>query len=86
MTQRDLLWRGLGVALVVLATSVRVADGDGTHAAASLVAFILTLTGLVLIVQGRRVPAALRVERSRHRLLAQAIRDRRHKRTDDGNA
>ncbi|MDY7524312.1 hypothetical protein [Sphingomonas sp. 10B4] len=86
MTHRDLFWRGLGAALVVVAATVRLADGAGTHTGMMLVAFLLTLIGLVLMIQGKRVPAALRVERSRHRLLAQAIRDRRRKRSGDGNA
>lgn len=85
MTHRDLFWRGLGVGLVVVAASVRVADVAGSHAGVSLIAFILTLTGLVFVIQGKRVPAALRVERSRHRLLAQAIRDRRRNRSGDDN-
>ncbi|TPG52027.1 hypothetical protein EAH76_15005 [Sphingomonas glacialis] len=86
MTHRDLAWRGLGVALVVVAVTARIADGDGTHAGLSVVAFILTLIGLALIVQGKRVSAALRVERSRHRMLAQAIRDRRRRRSGGGHA
>ncbi|TPG54223.1 hypothetical protein [Sphingomonas glacialis] len=86
MTHRDRLWRGLGVALVVVASAVRMTEGFETQIGAGLAAFILMLAGLVLIVQGKRVPAALRIERSRHRLLAQAIRDRRHRRPGDGDA
>ena len=77
MTHRDLAWRGAGVALVAVAGLVRLADGGATHGAVALLAFVLMLLGVVLLVQGKRVPAALRVERSRHRLLAQAIRERR---------
>lgn len=86
MTHRDLAWRGIGVALVTVAISARIADGAGTNTAVSLLAFILSLCGLVLMVQGKRVPAALRVERSPHRMLAQAIRDRRRKASGDRNA
>jgi hypothetical protein len=86
MTHRDLAWRSLGVALVVVAVTARIADGAGTHAGLSVAAFILTLIGLTLIVQGKRVSAALRVERSRHRMLAQAMRDRRRRRSGDGHA
>ncbi len=86
MKHRDLAWRGLGAAIVVVALAARPAGGAGTHTGVSLVAFILAITGLVFIVQGKRVPAALRVERSRHRLLAQAIRDRRRNRSGHGNA
>ncbi|WP_010184881.1 hypothetical protein [Sphingomonas sp. PAMC 26605] len=86
MTHRDLAWRSLGVALVVVAVAARIADGAGTHAGLSVIAFIMALIGLALIVQGRRVSAALRVERSRHRMLAQAIHDRRRRRSGDGYA
>lgn len=86
MTRRDLAWRGLGVALVGVAAATRLAEGANTDAGLSLLAFALTLGGLVLIVQGKRVPAAFRVERSRHRLLAQAIRERRRKRAGDDPA
>lgn len=77
MTHRDLMWRGAGLALVAVAGIARLADGTGAHSALTLLAFILMLLGVVLLVQGKRVPAALRVERSRHRMLAQAIRQRR---------
>lgn len=86
MTHRDRFWRGLGVALVGVASTVRMTQGFETHIGAGLAAFILMLAGLVLIVQGKRVPAALRIECSRHRLLAQAIRNRRHKRPGGGDA
>lgn len=86
MTHRDRFWRGVGVALVVVASAVRMTQGVETHVGAGLAAFLLMLAGLVLIVQGKRVPAALRVECSRHRLLAQAIRNRRLRRSGDGDA
>lgn len=86
MTHRDLFWRGLGAALVVVTATVRLADGAGTHTGIMLVAFLLTILGLVLMIQGKRVSAALRVERSRHRLLAQAIRDRRRRHSERENA
>ncbi|MEG3175157.1 hypothetical protein U1872_02875 [Sphingomonas sp. RB3P16] len=77
MTHRDLAWRGLGTGLIVVAAIVRILDASGAHAGLGLLAFLLVVAGLVLIFQGKRVPAALRIERSRHRLLAQAIHDRR---------
>jgi hypothetical protein len=83
MTRRDRAWRSLGVALVGVAATARLAEGTGTYSGLSLLAFLLTLGGLVLIVQGKRVPAAFRVERSRHRMLAQAIRARRRQRSGD---
>ncbi|WP_174287239.1 hypothetical protein [Sphingomonas bacterium] len=78
MTRRSLAWRGVGVGLFAIATALGIgARGD---IVLGLPAFGLALVGIVLVVQGRRVPAALRVERSRHRTLAHSIRDRR--RTD----
>lgn len=79
MTHRNRVWRGIGVALVALAFAARIGSDDGTHTELGVAAFLLCLAGLVLIVQGKRVPVALRVEFSRHRLLADAIRDRRRK-------
>lgn len=86
MTRRDRAWRGLGVGLVALAVIARVGYGDGARTELGVAAFLLCLAGLVLIVQGKRVPAALRVELGRHRLLAQAIRDRRRNRPSDPGA
>lgn len=86
MTHRDRLWRGFGVGLVLVASVARLADGDGTHTLLALAAFVLMLAGLVLIVQGKRVPAAFRVERGRHRLLVHAIRARRRTRSGDPDA
>jgi hypothetical protein len=43
----------------------------------------VALIGLVLIVQGKRVAAAVRVERSRHRALLAAIRARRARRSGE---
>lgn len=85
MTHRNRMWRGLGVALVALAVAARIGYGDGPRTALGVAAFLLCLAGLVLIVQGKRVPAALRVEFGRHRMLAQAIRDRRRSRPKDSD-
>lgn len=81
MTRRDLTWRGVGLAVAML--GVAIVAGGAT--AWGLPAFCLVLLGVVLIVQGKRVPAALRIERSRHRALAQAIRDRRRQRPGQGS-
>lgn len=75
MTRRDLAWRSAGVALFATATAIGLQDGLSGDV--KLLGFALALVGLVLIVQGRRVPAAWRIERSRHRALTQAIHARR---------
>lgn len=76
MKHRDLAWRALGLGIVAAAAAIGPARLFGSEDWLSLVAFIAALTGVALIVQGRRVPAALRIERSRHRALPQAIRKR----------
>lgn len=83
MKHRDLAWRGLGAGLITAAATLRIADGDSGHVIVSLFGFSLMLAGLVLVIQGKRVSAALRVECGRHRLLAQTIRDRRRSRSGD---
>jgi hypothetical protein len=77
---RDLAWRGIGLAALALAGAIARSPGDG-GGATGLIAFLVAISGLVLLVQGKRVPLALRIERSRHRNLPQAIRrrlDRHH--------
>lgn len=83
MTHRDLAWRGTGVALLAIATAIGL--GDRFDGGAALLGLGVALAGLVLIVQGKRVPAAWRVELSRHRTLAQAIRARRHRGSGSGH-
>lgn len=84
MTRRDFTWRGRGVGVVGVAIAIGGGARGITDAVLGLPAFCLALLGIVLVVQGKRVPAALRIERSRHRMLAQAIRDRHRRRPDDG--
>ena len=86
MRLRDIAWRSVGVGLVGIAAVLRVIARPETQNLLSLAALFLILLGLVLIVQGRRVPAAMRVECSRHRLLPQAIRDRRRRPTGERNS
>ena len=75
MIHRDLVWRGIGMGAFTVAIAIGVADRvDGPL---RLAGFALALIGLVLIVQGKRVAAAWRVERGNHRSLAQAIDTRR---------
>ncbi|WP_174291575.1 hypothetical protein [Sphingomonas bacterium] len=75
-THRHLPWRVGGLSLMA-AGCASAAIGDGASAMWSLAGFVLAIVGLVLVVQGGRVPLALRVERSRHRELPMAIHARR---------
>ena len=79
MTRRDLAWRATGTALFALACLGGVAGLAGATGKVGLPGFVLALIGLVLIVRGRRIADALRIERGRHRLLAQAIHARRRR-------
>jgi hypothetical protein len=79
MTHRDLVWRSLGVCALCSAGLVGFVNQPGTESVRGLIAFCLAISGVVLIVQGKRVPAALRVERSRHRALPQTISERRRR-------
>lgn len=84
MTRRDRAWRAAGAALFAAACAIGVINRlDG--GSAGLPGFGLAVLGLVLLVQGKRVPAAMRVERSPHRTLARAIRQRRARRAHDGD-
>jgi hypothetical protein len=80
MTSRDFAWRCAGAAILALAGAIGPGHLLGTGGASGLLAFVTALLGLVLLVQGRRVPAALRIERSRHRALPQSL----HRRVTQG--
>lgn len=82
MTQRDMLWRAGGTLMVAtgyIATTTG-ADAAGLGAMIAPAGFLLATAGLLLMLGGKRVPLALRIERSRHRELPAAIRARRHSR------
>ncbi|MGH6616562.1 hypothetical protein [Sphingomonas sp.] len=81
MTRRDLMWRGGGAAIFALACAAGLAKGPDASASMGLLCFALALFGAVLMVQGKRVSAALRIERGRHRRLPQAIHERRCRRS-----
>lgn len=82
MTRRDLAWRGAGLAIFAGACAVSVANEAGSKGGSlGLIWFALAFVGVVLIIQGKRVPAALRIERSRHRELPLAIHARRRRRS-----
>lgn len=69
IVRRDMGWRALGGALILAGYGM-----SGVPATAMpLLGFVAAIGGLVLLVQGRRVVTALRVECSRHRGLPLAI-------------
>lgn len=85
MTRRDLAWRSGGLALFAAASGIRliersvpgVASDSALGMLLGLSEFLLAILGVVLLVQGKRVPLALRAELRRHRARALAIRPRR---------
>ncbi len=83
MTRRDLCWRAAGTAMFALASLAGLAGLAGATGKVGLPGFFLALIGLALIVQGRRVAAALRCEQGRHPTLAQAIHARQRQRRAD---
>ncbi|EJL20418.1 hypothetical protein PMI02_05537 [Novosphingobium sp. AP12] len=83
MTRRDLLWRCLGgVLLAGGPTCELLAPGDsgGARGILTLLFFAATVLGMVLLVQGKKVALALRIDGSRHRMLPDLIRSRRRER------
>lgn len=85
MTQRDLLWRIAGVSLIIagaFATRATTAAA-GSADIVGLFGLLVAAGGLLLLLGGKRVMLALRVERSRHRELPGAIRSARHARRRD---
>ena len=87
MTLRDMMWRAGGLAMFGAACAIgfgnRLADGsaaDTGNAVPGLLSFGLAIMGIVLLIHGKRVALAWRVERSRHRNLAATIHARRQRR------
>jgi hypothetical protein len=78
--QGDRLWRGVGAFLLIAGglagtlTDISGPEGAGTLL---LLGFPLAILGLVLVVQGKRAPLAIRVECSRHRHLPERLQARR---------
>lgn len=74
MTRRDLHWRLSGVALFAAAAALGMISTVGTldarpglSIALGLVAFLLYMTGAVLVIQGERLPLAWRNMRAAER-------------------
>ncbi len=76
MTGRDFGWRALGAALVVGSYVLLALAPPDVGTAIALIGFAAAIAGVVLLVQGKRVAAALRVERGRHRELPRAVHAR----------
>ena len=86
MTLRDMMWRAGGLALFGTACAIgfdnRFSDGSvatTSSAVPGLLSFGLAIMGIVLLVHGKRVALAWRIERSRHRNLAATIHARRQR-------
>lgn len=84
MTGRDRAWRFAGFVLMAAGYAMPLAgellpDRTVQQTIAVLIGMPLALAGTLLIIQGDRVPRAVRVERSRHRDLLLAVRARRRR-------
>lgn len=86
MTRRDLIWRGGGLMLFALACVLGMIKQVDASGSLGLLGFALALFGMVMVIQGRHIPAALKIERGRHRDLPLAIHARRRRRSGDGEA
>lgn len=82
MTKRDLLWRGAGAVLSIVAGGLAMGLD---HSPVVLLLFPLVLIGLALMINGKRVAVAFQAERRGHCHTAEVIhaeRLRRHSRRD----
>jgi hypothetical protein len=80
MKRRDVSWRTGGAALLLLGFGMAVAmppEAGPARSVLTLAGFLVVITGLVLVINGKRVAMVLRIERSRHRELPLAIHARR---------
>ena len=87
MTRRDMAWRLGGLALFASASGIGLLNGPVAGDAPGsldllmgLLGFLLAITGIVFLVQGKRVPNAWRAERRRHRTRTSAIAPARQRR------
>lgn len=79
MTRRDRIWRGIGATFFVLACAIGIVPGLSEPDSIGVFGFALAMTGLVLMVQGKRIPSAWKIVRSRHHALPEAIIVKRRK-------
>ncbi|HEV2599078.1 hypothetical protein [Sphingopyxis sp.] len=85
MTVRDLRWRIAGATLLIMGyfvvdAATKAAGGADMF---GLLGLLVAAGGLLLLIGGKRVALALKVERSRHRELPGAIRVARQARQRD---
>ncbi len=78
MKRRDIVWRGIGLAMAAGACGVATMTGGS---ALAMLAFPIALLGLTLMINGKRVVVALRAERHGHGHTAEAIHAVRLRRT-----
>lgn len=85
MTVRDLRWRIAGATLLIMGHFVVDAATEAAGGAdmLGLLGLLVAAGGLLLLIGGKRVALALKVERSRHRELPGAIRVARQARQRD---
>lgn len=81
----DAPWRVAGVILLIAGGLAGAFSdvGGAEESGLLLLGFPVAMFGLVLVVQGRRAPLAIRVECSRHRLLPERLQARRAARRRD---
>lgn len=82
MMLRDLMWRTSGAVMIAAGyfATFASARASGLTLIIAPASFLLAAAGLLLFLGGKRVPLALRIERSRHRYLPTAIHARRRAR------
>lgn len=78
MTRRDRRWRAAGLLLTVGGCAAGLLDREGSPL--TLVYFLLAIGGIVLMLNGKRVPVAWQAERRGHGDMAGAIGARRLRR------
>lgn len=78
MTARDIAWRSLGAAMTLGAVVATLMEPAGSLLA--LFWFLVALGGVLLLLNGKRLPQALRAERRGHYHTAEVIHAARIKR------